>query len=124
MRNGQVVADACPRPVDDAADTTIEQAHAATDMAAKQLQDLIVQLVRQGLDTSLRSLQAWADLARQLGATTSGSPATATMVSLAYDLFEKLLSAQREVVNQLVDSQRQFAQRFFDTTVDDDLTRR
>jgi hypothetical protein len=128
IRNGQLVADARddpgPRLVDDAADTTIEQAHAAADMAAKQLQELMARLVRQGLDISLRSLQAWADLARRLGAITPDSPVIATMVSLAYDLFEKLLTTQREVVKELVDNQYQFAQRFFDTTIDDDLTRR
>ena len=82
----------------------------------------MVQLVRHGLDASLRSLQTWVDLACQLGATPPGSPAAATMLSLTYDLFEKLLTAERLVVDQLVASQHQFAQRFFDTTVGGDVT--
>lgn len=116
MGNGQLI---------DYPGTTIEQAHAAADIVAERLQGLMVQLVRQGLDASLRSVQVWADLARQLGAIPPDSPVAATMVSLGYDLFEKLLMGQREVVNQLVDNQRQFAQRFFGTTtVGGGLTRR
>jgi hypothetical protein len=38
------------------------------------------------------------------------------MVSLAHDPFEKLLEAQRLVVEELVATQRQLAQRLFDTT--------
>jgi hypothetical protein len=76
----------------------------------------MVQLVRQGQDASLRSLQVWADLARKLGSTAPSSPAGATMVSLAHDPFEKLLEAQRLVVEELVATQRQLAQRLFDTT--------
>jgi hypothetical protein len=85
--------------------------------ATPQLHDLMTQLVRQGQDTSLKSLQVWADLARQLGATARRSPAGATMVSLAYDLFETLLVAQREVVDELVATQRQLARGFFDPTL-------
>ncbi|MBA2474001.1 MAG: hypothetical protein H0V41_17870 [Pseudonocardiales bacterium] len=70
----------------------------------------MVQLARQKLGISLRSLQVWADLARQLSPTALGFPAGAT-----YDLFRKLLAAQREVVDELVATQRQFAQGFFDT---------
>lgn len=65
----------------------------------------MVQLVRQGVDISLRSLQLWADLARPFGPTALGSSATA-----AYDLLEKLLAAPREVVDELAAAQRQFAQ--------------
>lgn len=48
----------------------------------------MVQLARQKLGISLRSLQVWADLARQLSPTALGFPAGAT-----YDLFRKLLAA-------------------------------
>src|SRR5947209_18911203 len=88
----------------------------AVDPATQRVQDSMVQLVRQGQDTSLRSLQVWADLARKLGSTAPSSPAGATMVSLAHDPFEKLLEAQRLVVEELDATQRQLAQRLFDTT--------
>jgi hypothetical protein len=56
----------------------------------------------------------WADLSRQLGPTALDSTAGAT-----YDLLEKLLAAQREIVDELVAIQRQFAQGLFDTTTGD-----
>jgi hypothetical protein len=43
------------------------------------VQDLMVQLARQGVDISLRSLQLWADLARPCGLTALGSSATAAL---------------------------------------------
>ncbi len=64
--------------------------------------DSMAQLVRQGLDTSLRSVQVWADLARQVDS---------TALTSAYDSFEQLLATQREVVGDLVATQRQLAQR-------------
>lgn len=79
----------------------------------------MIQLVRLGQDISLRSLQVWADPARQLGPTGPGSPAAATTVSLVYELLEQLLAAQRKVVDELVATQRQFAQRCLDITVGD-----
>ncbi len=94
----------------------VADAHDATDTTTQRAQDLMVQLVRQGQDTSLRSLQVWADLARQIGPTALGPPSGATRVSTAYDLFEKLHAAQREVVDELVATQRQFAQRCFGIT--------
>lgn len=103
-----------PRPLHAAADLTAEPV--AADPTTQRVQDSMVQLVRQGQDTSLRSLQVWADLARKLGATAPSSPAGATMVSLAHGPFEKLLEAQRLVVEELVATQRQLAQRLFDTT--------
>ena len=103
-----------PRPLPAAADLTAEPV--AADPTTQRVQDSMVQLVRQGQDTSLRSLQVWADLARKLGSTAPSSPAGATMVSLAHDPFEKLLEAQRLVVEELVATQRQLAQRLFDTT--------
>lgn len=96
--------------VRDAADTTTEQPSGA-DPTIQRVQDLMVQLARQGVDISLRSLQVWADLTRHVGLTALGSFATAT-----YDLFEKLLAAQREVIDELVATQRQFAQGLLDTT--------
>jgi hypothetical protein len=89
----------------DGADTTTQQVH-----------DLMIELVRQGQDTSLKSLQVWADLARQLGPTALRPPSSAAMISLAYELFEKLLAAQRQVVDELVVTQRQLAQRYVATT--------
>lgn len=118
MRNGQLGDDPAPLLVGNVADSSMAQAHAAAaDLATEQLQELMVQLVRQGLDASLRLLQLWADLARQLGATTPGTPGAAMMVSVAYDMIEKSLTAQREVVDELVDNQCQFAQQFFGTTL-------
>ncbi|MFN2478507.1 MAG: hypothetical protein ABR615_04965 [Pseudonocardiaceae bacterium] len=102
------------RPLLAAADPTAEPV--AADPTTQRVQDSMVRLVRQGQDTSLRSLQVWADLARKLGSGGLSSPAGATMVSLAHDPFEKLLEAQRQVVEELVATQRQLAQRLFDTT--------
>jgi hypothetical protein len=76
----------------------------------------MAQLVRQGQDTSLRSLQVWADLARKLDPTAPSLPAGATIVALAYDPFEKLLEAQRQVVAELVATQSQLVRQLFDTT--------
>jgi hypothetical protein len=102
-----------PRPLHAAVDLSTEQV--AADPSTQRVQDSMVQLVRQGQDTSLRSLQVWADLARQLGSTALRSPARAMMISAAYDLFEKLLNAQRQVVDELVAAQRQLALQFFTT---------
>jgi hypothetical protein len=107
------------RPVHDTAGPITAQVHDAAGANAQRAQESMVQLVRQGLDTSLKSVQVWADLARQLGPTALGSPAGATMVSRAYDPFEVLLAAQREVVGELVATQRQLTQQVFDTTTGD-----
>jgi hypothetical protein len=97
----------------DAVDTTTtEQPNDATDPTIQGLQDSRVQLARQGVDISLRSLQVWADLTRQRGLTAPGSSAGAT-----YGLFEKLLVTQRQVINELVAAQRQFAQQCLTTTL-------
>jgi len=109
--------DRYPRPLHVAADVTVEQV--AADPTTQRVQDSMVQLVRQGQDTSLRSLQVWADLARKLSPTALNSPADATVASLAHDPFEKLLEAQRQVVEELVATARQLAQRLFDTTATD-----
>jgi hypothetical protein len=107
--------------------TQLKDGHqAATATTTAAAQDLMIQLVRHGQDASLRSLQVWADLARQLGPTALHSPARATMIGLAYDLFEKLVTAQRRVVDELVTTQRQLAHQLLDTTtlVGDDPVRR
>jgi hypothetical protein len=109
-----------PRPVRGVADPTTEQVRNVADPDTQQAKDSMVQLVRQGLDTSLKSVQVWADLARQVGPTALGSPADATMVSRAYDPFEVLLAAQREVVGELVATQRQLTQQVFGPTAGDD----
>lgn len=89
----------------DAVDTTTEQPNDAADPTIQRLQDPRVQLARQGVDVSLRSLQVWADLARHRGLTAPDSS-----VKTTYDLFAKLLVAQRQVIDELVAAQRQFAQ--------------
>jgi hypothetical protein len=119
-----VLDDRSLRPVHDTAGPTTEQVHDAAGANAQRAQDSMVQLVRQGLDTSLKSVQVWADLARQVGPTALGSPADATMVSRAYDPFEVLLAAQREVVGELVATQRQLTQQVFGPTACDDSTPR
>jgi hypothetical protein len=95
----------------DAVDTTTEQPNGAADPTILGLQDPRGRLARQGVDISLRSLQVWADVARQRGLTAPGSSARAV-----YDLFEKLLMAQRQVIDELVAAQRQFAQGCLATT--------
>jgi hypothetical protein len=77
------------------------------------------QVVRQGVNISLKSLQVWADLARQLALTALGSSATATC-----DLLEKLLAAQGEIVDELVAAQRRFAQGCLDTAAGDRIASR
>lgn len=104
MKDSQSVTDAYgdhdSLSFDDAADPTIHR-----------LQDPRAQLARQGVDLSLRSLQVWADLARHRGLTARDCCARAT-----YDLFEKLLMAQRQVLNELVAAQRQLAQECLAST--------
>jgi hypothetical protein len=98
--------------IDDTVDTTAaERPNGAADPTTQRLQDPRAQLAREGVDISLRSLQVWADLARQRGLTARGYCATAT-----YDLFEKLLMAQRQVLNELVAAQRQLAQECLAST--------
>ena len=104
------------RPVDAVVDPATEQACGTADTSSQRTQDSMAQLVRQGQDTSLRSLQVWADLARKLGPTAPNFPAGATIVALAYDPFEKLLEAQRQVVDELVATQRQLVRQLCDIT--------
>ena len=115
IKDGQPVIDAYgdqdSLAFHDAVDTTNEQPNGAADPTIQRLQDPRAQLARQGVDISLRSLQVWADLARQRVLTAPGSSARAT-----YDLFEKLLVAQRQVIDELVAAQRQFAQGCLATT--------
>ena len=115
IKDSQPVTDACgdqgSRPVHAAVDTTTEQPSSAGDSTLLRLQDLRVQLVRQGVDLSLRSLQVWADLGRQRGV-----PALDSSASALYVVFEKLLVTQREVVNELVATQRHLARGYLATT--------
>jgi hypothetical protein len=89
-------------------------------------QGSMVELVRQGLDTSLRSIQVWSDLARQVNLSGLGAAAGATMAALAHKPFEELLAAQREIVGELVVTQQQLTQQVFCTTatVSGDAARR
>jgi hypothetical protein len=92
------------------------QTRVAADPTAQRAQDSMTQLVRKGQDTALRSLQVWADLARKFDSTPPNSAAGATMFSLAHDPFEKLLVAQRQIVDELVATQRELAQQLVDAT--------
>lgn len=112
----RIVDDRGSRPVHAAVDTTTEQARVVADTSTQQVRDSMAQLVRRGQDTSLRSLQVWADLARKIGPTSPSFPAGTTIVALAHDPFEKLLEAQRQVVDELVATQRQLVKRLFDMT--------
>jgi hypothetical protein len=105
------------RGIDARDDIITGQTRIAADPTAQRAQDSMAQLVRQGQDTSLRSLQVWADLARTFGSTAPSSPAGATMFSLAHDPFERLLVAQRQIVDQLVATQRELAQQLIDATL-------
>jgi hypothetical protein len=78
-------------------------------------QDPIAGLVRHGQDSSLRALQVWADLARQLQLF-SGQGGTGTgphhlAADLVTERFELLLVAQREVVAELVAAQHYLTQQ-------------
>lgn len=86
------------------------------ELPAEWIQDLMAQLARRGLDTSLRSLQVWAELARQLGPRVLGCPTGGTRVFQPsdYELFRKLLAAQRETVDELVVNYRELSQRYLD----------
>ena len=96
-----------------------EHPSGAADPTRQRAEDLMGQIVRQGVNISLKSLQVWADLARQLALTALSSSATATC-----DLLEKLLAAQREIVDELVAAQHQFAQGCLDTATGDRIASR
>ncbi|MGH3867557.1 MAG: hypothetical protein ACRDQ4_15730 [Pseudonocardiaceae bacterium] len=112
----RIAGDRGSRPVHAVVDTSTEQDRVVADTSTQQVRDSMAQLVRQGQDTSLRSLQVWADLARKLGPTASSLPAGTTIIALAHDPFERLLEAQRQVVDELVATQRQLVKRLFDIT--------
>ncbi|MGH3870998.1 MAG: hypothetical protein ACRDSR_05700 [Pseudonocardiaceae bacterium] len=106
-------------PVLDVADPTAEADRAAADTTVQWEPDSMVQLVRQGLNTSLKSVQVWADLARQVGPDVLRSPAGATMAARAHDPLALLLAAQRAVVSELAATQRQLTQQVFHANVGD-----
>jgi hypothetical protein len=112
----RIIGDHDPRPVHAIGALPTELVRVGTDPTSQRVQDSMAQLVRQGQDTSLRSLQVWADLARKLSHTESRSPTDATICALARDPFEKLLEAQRQVVDELVATQRQLVKQLFDAT--------
>lgn len=80
----------------------------------------LVEFVRQGQDTSLKSVQLWAEIARLCNPIEQPDPAVSALVDSSYDLFETLLAAQRQFVDQLLKAQRQFAEQLF--AVDDQRT--
>ncbi|MGH3831346.1 MAG: hypothetical protein ACRDRS_13020 [Pseudonocardiaceae bacterium] len=105
-----------PRPAHAAVGARTEQSRLTEEASVQRTRDSMAQLVRQGQDTSLRSLQVWADLARKLGPTAPSFPAGSAVVALACDPFEKLLEAQRQVVDELVATQCHLAQQLLHTT--------
>ena len=84
------------------------------ELPSERIQDLMAELTRQGLNTSLRSLQVWAELARQVGPQVLGCSTDGTRVFLAgdHELFSKLLAAQREIIDELVVAHRELSQRY------------
>lgn len=96
--------------------TIPDQDRVVANPITELLQGSMTLLVRQGQDTSLRSLQMRADLARKLGPRALSSPVAAGIASHAYDPLEKLLEAQRQVVDELVTTQRQLARQLLDAT--------
>jgi hypothetical protein len=100
--------------------TRIKDGHqvATTESTAEQVQELMTALVRQGLNTSLSSLQMWSELARQLGPAVLGSPTDGTMVFRADDyhlfkkLLKKLLTVQHEIVDELIATRCELWQRY------------
>ncbi|MGH3671952.1 MAG: hypothetical protein ACRDSH_15180 [Pseudonocardiaceae bacterium] len=92
------------RPSDHAAGISTEQAGSNAEATPYRAQDSLNQLVRQGQDASLKSLQVWADLARKRDA---GFAASTPMAPFAYDRFMQLLAAQRQIADELVATQHQ-----------------
>jgi hypothetical protein len=97
-------------PAATASAITTEHPSGSADPTLQRAHDLMGQVVRQGVNISLKSLQVSADLARLPALTALDSSAIAT-----YDLLEKLLAAQGNIVDELVAAQRQFAQGCLDT---------
>ncbi|MGH3772596.1 MAG: hypothetical protein ACRDRW_14570 [Pseudonocardiaceae bacterium] len=117
IKDGRRIAEGRdPRSAHAAVGATSEQSRVTEEASAQRTRDSIAQLVRQGQDTSLRSLQVWADLARKLGPTAPSFPAGAAIVARVCGPFEKLLAAQRQVVDELVATQCQLAQQLLHTT--------
>lgn len=83
-------------------------------LPSERIQDLMAELTRQGLNTSLRSLQVWAELARQVGPQVLGCSTDGTRVFLVddHELFSKLLATQREIVDELIAAHRELSQRY------------
>ena len=104
------------------ADIITEQASSHPEVTPHRAPDSMNQLVRQGQDASLKSLQVWADLARKREA---GLAASTPMAPFAYDRFMQLLVAQRQIADELVATAHQLAQQFPPgATPGDNLVRR
>ena len=102
--------DADPRgesPSHTTAGVITELAGSNAEATPYRAQDSMNQLVRQGQDASLKSLQVWADLARKREAGLAAS----TIAPFAYDRFTQLLAALREIADELVATQHQLAQQ-------------
>lgn len=85
-----------------------ELAGSSAEVTPYHAQDSLNQLVRQGQDASLKSLQVWADLARKRDA---GHAASTPIAPFAYDRFTQLLAALREIADELVATQHQLTQQ-------------
>lgn len=80
------------------------------DAPTSPARESLIRLIRQGLDTSLRSVQVWAELSRALNAPPA-SPTHPAVINYVQQPIEALLAAQRHVVDQLVTTQQHLAQR-------------
>jgi hypothetical protein len=82
---------------------------------ADPLPEPLAGLARHGQDSSLRALQVWADVARQLqffpGQGGTGTGRRHPTPDPATERFERLLVAQRELVAELVAAQRHLTQQ-------------
>ncbi len=100
------------RPTVDAAEVA-ERAGAAVTTIHRHMQGSVIDAVRRGQGSSLHALQAWADLSRLVTRSADASDAR-VLVTGAHDMFETLLAAQRQLVDDLIAAQRAFAVQLFD----------
>lgn len=101
------------RPDDDVSELAA-QTEAAVRSISSQVQGSMIDTVRQGQDSSLKALQAWADMGRQCSSPTFGATDGARLIGAAFDVLETMLAAQRRFVDQLIANQRAFAGHLLD----------